>query len=49
MGDLRAIGAVVTLQDGKVAWTTHADLAHGAAVVLAGRARFEGPTRPSSK
>lgn len=32
--------------DGKVSWTTHADLAEAAAVILAEEGRFDGPTPP---
>ncbi|WP_223743515.1 NAD(P)H-binding protein [Corallococcus sp. AS-1-12] len=32
--------------DGKVSWTTHADLAEAAAVVLTNEGRFDGPTPP---
>ena len=32
--------------DGKVSWTTHADLAEAAAVILANEGRYEGPTPP---
>ena len=33
-------------QDGPIAWTTHADLAAGAAVILTQEGRFEGQTPP---
>jgi NAD(P)H dehydrogenase (quinone) len=39
-------GSIAAPADGKVAWTTHADLAEAAAVVLTGAAVFEGPTLP---
>ena len=45
MGDLQA-GVVATPRDGKVAWTTHADLAEADAIVLADEGRFDGPTPP---
>ncbi|MFP2896178.1 NAD(P)H-binding protein [Corallococcus sp. 4LFB] len=32
--------------DGKVSWTTHADLAEAAAVILANEGRYDGPTPP---
>lgn len=32
--------------DGPVAWTAHADLADATAAILAGEARFDGPTPP---
>ncbi|MFF1922678.1 SDR family oxidoreductase [Streptomyces sp. NPDC058221] len=39
-------GEIALPEDGPVSWTTHADLAEAAAAVLAGEARFEGPTPP---
>jgi NAD(P)H dehydrogenase (quinone) len=39
-------GRIAAPLDGKVAWTTHADLADAAAAVLTGEAVFEGPTPP---
>ena len=36
----------MTPQDGKVAWTTHADLAEAAAVILADEGKYDGPTPP---
>ncbi|MFY2559786.1 SDR family oxidoreductase [Corallococcus terminator] len=33
-------------EDGKVSWTTHADLAEAAAVILANEGRYDGPTPP---
>ena len=45
MGDFR-IGVVAAPRDGKVAWTTHADLAEADAIVLADEGRFDGPTPP---
>lgn len=33
-------------EDGKVAWTTHADLAEAAAVILANEGQYNGPTPP---
>ncbi|WP_375758417.1 NAD(P)H-binding protein [Corallococcus exercitus] len=32
--------------DGKVSWTTHADLAEAAAVILTNEGRYDGPTPP---
>ncbi|RKH69003.1 SDR family oxidoreductase [Corallococcus llansteffanensis] len=32
--------------DGKVSWTTHADLAEAAAVILANEGQYDGPTPP---
>lgn len=37
-------GALDIIADGKVAWTSHDDLAEAAAVVLTDEGRFEGPT-----
>ncbi|BDT90444.1 NmrA family transcriptional regulator [Nocardia sputorum] len=39
-GELRAPA------DGPVSWTTHADLAEAAAIILADESRFDGPTPP---
>jgi NAD(P)H dehydrogenase (quinone) len=39
-------GKIVAPRDGKVAWTTHSDLAAAAAAILAGVMTFEGPTPP---
>ena len=39
-------GVIEAPADGKVAWTTHADLAEAAAIVLADQGRFDGPTPP---
>ena len=39
-------GRLAALADGKVSWTTHADLARAAAAILAGAMTFEGPTPP---
>ncbi|WP_063017813.1 NmrA family NAD(P)-binding protein [Nocardia niwae] len=39
-GELRAPA------DGPVSWTTHADLAEAAAIILADEGRFDGPTPP---
>jgi NAD(P)H dehydrogenase (quinone) len=39
-------GELVAPADGPVSWTAHADLAEAAAIVLAGEARFDGPTPP---
>jgi NAD(P)H dehydrogenase (quinone) len=46
MGDVGGSGLVAAPADGKVSWTTHADLAEAAAVVLTNEGRFEGPTPP---
>ncbi|GMU10033.1 NmrA family NAD(P)-binding protein [Corallococcus caeni] len=39
-------GVLEAPADGKVSWTTHADLAEAAAVILANEGRYEGPTPP---
>ncbi len=39
-------GKIVAPADGKVAWTTHSDLAAAAAAILAGKKTFDGPTPP---
>ncbi|MFJ5292502.1 SDR family oxidoreductase [Streptomyces sp. NPDC088348] len=39
-------GEVALPADGPVSWTTHADLAEAAAVILADEGRFDGPTPP---
>lgn len=46
LGDAPDTGRFEAPQDGKVAWTAHADLAAGAAAILADPGRFEGPTPP---
>ena len=46
MGDVAATRAVAAPADGTVSWTTHADLAAAAAVILAEEGRFDGPTPP---
>jgi uncharacterized protein YbjT (DUF2867 family) len=42
----RRSGAIALPADGPVAWTGHDDLAEATAAILAGEARFEGPTPP---
>ena len=44
MGDAWESGLIEAPADGKVSWTAHADLAEAAAIVLAGGAKFDGPT-----
>lgn len=39
-------GALTAPEDGKVAWTTHDDLAAADAILLAGREEIDGPTPP---
>ncbi len=46
MGDISRTGLIEGPADGKVSWTTHADLAEGAAVVLMEEGCFDGPTPP---
>lgn len=46
MGDWQKTGKVVAPADGKVAWTTHADLAEADARLLAGDDAPDGPTAP---
>ncbi|GGO40974.1 SDR family oxidoreductase [Deinococcus humi] len=46
LGDSPDTGLLETPADGKIAWTTHADLAEAAAVILADAGRFDGPTPP---
>ncbi|WP_037577545.1 SDR family oxidoreductase [Phaeacidiphilus oryzae] len=42
----RHTGDIALPADGPVAWTGHDDLAEATAAILAGEARFEGPTPP---
>ena len=46
MGPRWQDGEIVAPADGKVAWTTHGDLAEAAASLLAGTDIYEGPTPP---
>jgi uncharacterized protein YbjT (DUF2867 family) len=46
IGQALTTGEIVAPADGPVSWTTHADLAEAAAVILADPGRFEGPTPP---
>ncbi|MBZ9749543.1 SDR family oxidoreductase [Deinococcus sp. HMF7604] len=46
MGNALETGLLDTPQDGPVAWTTHHDLAGGAAAILAQPGQYEGPTPP---
>jgi len=46
IGDALKTGALEVPADGKVSWTTHADLAEAAAIILADEGRYEGPTPP---
>jgi len=46
MGDALKTGVLEAPADGKVAWTTHADLAAADAIILAYEGRYDGPTPP---
>jgi NAD(P)H dehydrogenase (quinone) len=46
LGRALETGELVAPQDGPVSWTTHADLAEAAAVILTGEGRFDGVTPP---
>lgn len=46
IGDAALSGVLAAPQDGKVAWTAHADLAAAAAAVLVDEGMFDGPTPP---
>jgi NAD(P)H dehydrogenase (quinone) len=46
LGRALETGELVAPADGPVSWTTHADLAEAAAVVLTEEGRFDGPTPP---
>jgi NAD(P)H dehydrogenase (quinone) len=46
LGRALATGELVAPADGPVSWTTHADLAEAAAIILADEGRFDGPTPP---
>ena len=46
MGDVAKTGVIEAPADGKVAWTTHADLAEADATILTGADRYDGPTPP---
>ena len=46
MGEAIHTGELEAPADGKVSWTAHADLAEGAAAILADEGRFDGPTPP---
>lgn len=46
LGDAMSSRHLAVPQDGKVAWTSHADLAAGAARILVDEGRFDGPTPP---
>ncbi|MEU6383948.1 SDR family oxidoreductase [Streptomyces bauhiniae] len=46
LGPALGSGQVALPEDGPVSWTGHADLAEGAAVILAEEGRYDGPTPP---
>jgi uncharacterized protein YbjT (DUF2867 family) len=46
LGRALETGELVAPADGPVSWTTHADLAEAAAIILADEGRFDGPTPP---
>jgi NAD(P)H dehydrogenase (quinone) len=46
MGDAFTSGSVDAPRDGKVSWTTHADLAEATAAILLEEGSFDGPTPP---
>ncbi|MBB5867255.1 uncharacterized protein YbjT (DUF2867 family) [Allocatelliglobosispora scoriae] len=46
LGQALVTGELVAPADGPVSWTTHADLAEAAAVILADEGRFDGATPP---
>ncbi|WP_224249551.1 NAD(P)H-binding protein [Hyalangium gracile] len=46
LGQALRMGVFEAPPDGKVSWTTHADLAEAAAVILANEGQFDGPTPP---
>jgi NAD(P)H dehydrogenase (quinone) len=46
VGQALTTGEIVAPADGPVSWTTHADLAEAAAIILANPGRFDGPTPP---
>ena len=46
LGQALSTGEIVAPADGPVSWTTRADLAEAAAVILADPGRFDGPTPP---
>lgn len=46
LGQALTTGEIVAPADGPVSWTTHADLAEAAAIILADPGRFDGSTPP---
>lgn len=46
LGRALQTGELIAPADGPVSWTTHADLAAAAAIILADEGRYDGPTPP---
>jgi uncharacterized protein YbjT (DUF2867 family) len=46
LGQALETGELVAPADGPVSWTTHADLAEAAAIILTDEGRYDGPTPP---
>ena len=46
MGDAMSSGTLERAADGKVSWTAHSDLAEAAAIILADKRPYDGPTPP---
>lgn len=46
MEEALTTGELTTIEDGKVSWVAHSDLAEAAALILAGEVKFEGITPP---
>jgi NAD(P)H dehydrogenase (quinone) len=46
LGSVPKTATIAVRKDGPVAWTTQADLAEAAALILANEGRFDGPTPP---
>lgn len=46
MGEALKTGVIEAPADGKVSWTTHADLSEAAAIILSEEGRYDGPTPP---
>ncbi|MET7676804.1 SDR family oxidoreductase [Streptomyces seoulensis] len=46
LGPALGSGQIALPEDGPVSWTAHADLAEGAAAILADEGRYDGPTPP---
>lgn len=46
MAEALVHGQLTTIQDGKISWVAHADLAEAAALILIGEVKFDGITPP---